>query len=438
MILSLIKNFLTLTLTSMRKITIYVLLVFTCFQSFSQESQTKSDTLRKDALNVFMDASDFIKNEIPYVNYVRDIKDAGVYIITTYQRTGSGGMQYSYFLVGQHEFSGMRDTITVATTPDETQDGIREKQVRTLKMGLMRYVAKTPLSKYMKISFSEPLSETVSTDKWDSWVFRTSFNGYLDAQKTYNTSYLNGNFSANRVTKDWKINLSARYSYSIDKFDIDGQKYSSDNNSKSLNALIVKSITDHWSYGGSFFIGSSSYSNLQISSSLMPGIEYDIFPYSESTRRQLRLLYKVGFNYADYMDTTIYDKTKESLWLHSITAAYEVVQKWGSIDISLGYSNYFHDWSKNNLSINGFIDLRIAKGLSLNFGGGASLIHDQLGLVKGGATKEEVLLRRKELATQFQYFTMFGFSYTFGSIYNNVVNPRFGNGGGGGMMISFN
>ena len=87
------------------------------------------------------------------------------------------------------------------------------------------------------------------------------------------------------------------------------------------------------------------------------------------------------------------------------------------------------------MSLNGYLDLRIAKGLSVNFGGGASLIHDQLGLVKGGATTEEVLLRRKELATQFQYFTSFGFTYTFGSIYNNVVNPRFGNSGGGGMTI---
>jgi hypothetical protein len=406
--------------------------------SFSQVTPTKSDTLRKDALNVFMEASDFIRKEIPYVNYVRDIKDAGVYIISTDQSTGSGGREYSYFLVGQNSFQGMKDTLTFTTTPDETEDGIRQKKVNTLKIGLMRYVAKTPLSKYMKISFTEPLSETVSTDKWDSWVFRTSFNGYLDAQKSYKSSYLNGNFSANRVTKEWKINMNARYSYSKDKYDIDGVPYISENNSKSANALIVRSINDHWSYGGTVFIAAASYSNLKLTSAFMPGIEYDIFPYSESTRRQLRLLYKAGFNNVNYIDTTVYDKTKENLWLHSFTAAYQVIQKWGSIDISMGYSNYFHDWSKNNLSLNGFIELRIAKGLSVNFGGGASLIHDQLGLVKGGATTEEVLLRRKELATQFQYFTMFGFSYTFGSIYNNVVNPRFGNGSGGGMSISFN
>ncbi|MBA4321811.1 MAG: hypothetical protein C0408_03230 [Odoribacter sp.] len=422
----------------MKRIGSLLLLIIICSHSFSQNAQTKSDTLRKDGLNVFMEVSDYIRKEIPYVNYVRDIKEAGVYIISTNQRTGSGGMEYSYFLVGQHEFKGMRDTLTFVTTPDETEDGIREKEVNTLKMGLMRYVAKTPLSKFLRISFSEPLSETVSSDKWDSWVFRTSFNGYLNAQKSYKSSYLNGNLSANRVTKDWKINLRARYSYSIDNYDIAGVPYISDNNSKSFNALIVKSLSDHWSYGGSGYIGSSSYSNIKLSSSLMPGIEYDIFPYSESTRRQFRLLYKLGFNYVNYMDTTVYDKTKENLWLHSFTAAYEVVQKWGSVNVSLGYSNYFHDWSKNNLSLNGFLDFRIAKGLSVNFGGGASLIHDQLGLVKGGATTEEVLLRRKELATQFQYFTMFGFSYTFGSIYNNVVNPRFGNSGGGGMSISFN
>jgi hypothetical protein len=30
---------------------------------------------------------------------------------------------------------------------------------------------------------------------------------------------------------------------------------------------------------------------------------------------------------------------------------------------------------------------------------------------------------------------MLGLSYTFGSIYTNVVNPRFGRAGGGGMTI---
>jgi len=194
----------------MQKITSFIVLTLLFFTAFSQETPTKTDTLRKDALNVFMETSDYIRKEIPYVNYVRDIKDAGVYIISTYQNTGSGGSERTYFLVGQLENAGMKDTISFVTSPDETQDQIRIKEVRTLKMGLMRYVAKTPLSKYMKISFSEPLSETVSSDKWNSWVYKASFSGWLDGQQSYKSTNLRGNISASRVTAKWKINLSGK------------------------------------------------------------------------------------------------------------------------------------------------------------------------------------------------------------------------------------
>ena len=77
--------------------------------SLSLSAQEASDTIRKDALNVFMDASDYIRKEIPYVNYVRDIRDAGLYIISTSETTGSGGREYTYFFIGQNEFEGMRD-----------------------------------------------------------------------------------------------------------------------------------------------------------------------------------------------------------------------------------------------------------------------------------------------------------------------------------------
>ena len=421
----------------MKKITMFLMMAIFCLNAFCQEIATKSDTLRKDALNVYMTASDYLRKEIPYVNYVRDIKDAGVYIISTSQQTGSGGFEYSYFLVGQNENAGMRDTIKFVTSPDETQDEVRIKEVRTIKMGLMRYVAKTPLSKYMNISFTEPLSESVSTDKWNSWVFRSSASAFLQAEKTYSGSYLSGSISASRITKDWKVNLRGNLNENEDKYVIDDTTtIKSTNSSKSFNALIVKSINDHWSVGGTFRFGASSYNNERFKYSLMPGIEYDLFPYSESTRRQLRILYTAGFNYENYVDSTIYDKVKENLWMHNLTVSYEVVQKWGNIDLSVGYSNYLHDWKKNNLYIQGFLDLRIAKGLSINIGGSASLIHDQLGLVKKDIPVDEILLRRQQLATQYSYFTSFGLTYTFGSIYNNVVNPRFGNSGGGGMSFS--
>ena len=414
-----------------------IIVLFSCLV-ISQQMCAQVDTLRKDALKVFMDATDYIRKEIPYVNYVREIRDADLYIITTSQRNGAGGYEYTYFITGQKSFAGMRDTLTFTANPDETEESRRQKEVNTLKMGLMRYVAKTPLAKYLRISFSEPMSETVSSDKWNSWVFRSSLNGYLNGRKTYNSNYVSGNISASRITENWKININARYYTNNSKYIIGDDIVKSHSDSKYLTSLVVKSISDHWSVGGSATIGSSSYNNKEFYFNIMPGIEYDLFPYSESTRRQLRILYSAGINFVQYTDTTIYDKIKENLWLHSLSAAYEVVQKWGSIDFTLTYSNYLHDWSKNNLSIDGYLSLRVAKGLNVTFGGGASLIHDQLSLVKQNLSYDEILLQRKEIATQYEYFTSFGLTYTFGSIYNNVVNPRFGNSSGGGMMIIMN
>ena len=184
----------------MKRIILAAVLIFNIVNCQSQEAAVQSDTLRKDALNVFMESTDYIRKEIPYVNYVRDIRDAGVYIISTSQRTGSGGYEYTYFLVGQHEFEGMRDTISFVTTPDETTEGYRQKMVRTLKMGLMRYVARTPLAQYMNISFSQPLSETVTGDRWKSWVFKGSLSSYLNGEKTYKYYYLTGNLAAAKIT----------------------------------------------------------------------------------------------------------------------------------------------------------------------------------------------------------------------------------------------
>jgi len=83
-----------------------------------------------------------------------------------------------------------------------------------------------------------------------------------------------------------------------------------------------------------------------------------------------------------------------------------MVQKWGSASVTLSYSNYFHDWSKNNLSLYSNINVRIIKGLSVNWWISTSLVHDQLNLVKKGMSSEDILLRRKAMATQYYYYTI--------------------------------
>lgn len=38
----------------------------------------------------------------------------------------------------------------------------------------------------------------------------------------------------------------------------------------------------------------------------------------------------------------------------------------------------------------------------------------------------DILIRLRQLQSGYSYFMSVGLSYTFGSIFNNVVNPRFG------------
>jgi len=400
-------------------------------QLYSQETESDVDTLRKDALNVFMEASDYIKKEIPYINYVRDRKVADVYIISTSESTGSGGTVSTFFIVGQGKYSGMADTIKCNISPDDTPDIKRSKEVKALKMGLIRYIAKTPLAQFMNISFTEPLSETVSSDKWNSWVYAANLWAYISGQSTYKINYLSGMLSANRITEKSKFESSISLDIETDKIKYQEEDfdttYISTYKQKSGYLSYVKSINNHWSAGGSINVLSFTYSNYDLSINIAPGIEYDLFPYTESTRRLLTFLYKAGVEINNYTEETDRFKMKETVAYHSLAAHMSYIQKWGSISGTLTWSNYFFDWSYNKLRLYTTTRLRLFKGVQFNIQGQVSLVHDQISLPREGASLEDVLLRRKMQRTTYQYYTSIGLTYTFGSIYNNVVNPRFGN-----------
>ena len=397
----------------------------------AQDREEEEGLAQNGALRVYISTNDddisidFIREEIPVIDHVRDPGDAQVYIIITSQPTGALGMEYTFFLIGQHEFSAMADTLTYTSDSDHTLEKTREGQVHTLKMGLMRYIVRTPMSINTRIDFTEAENEVHTEDKWNSWIIRLFLGGQLRGERTYKYSNIWGGFNTARVTEDWKIEFSADMAHTVDKYKLDEGDLISANQFYATDALVVKSLGTNWSVGAKAHVGSYTFSNYRLKYYLFPGIEYNIFPYAESTRKQIRFMYSTGPVFHHYFDTTIYNKMNEQLWGHRLDIAAEVVQKWGSLDAYLGWKNYFHDWSKNNLSFRSSANIRIAKGLQIRFSGGVSMIHNQLSLVKGGASTEEILVRQRELATQYSVYTNLTIFYTFGSIYSSVVNPRF-------------
>ena len=407
---------------------IFLLFVISVFSLYSQNDSILN---RNSALKLFIsdDACDleFLKHEITFVNYVRDRTEAQVYILASNQNTGSGGTNHLLFFIGQKEFVGKNDTISYSTRIDATADEIRNKNIQMIKIGLIPYVAKTPMIDNISISYDATESKEEVKDKWNSWVFQFDASSYLNGEKSY--SYFSGNsgLSASRITEKSKIEISTGYYYNKNKYDTGDEIIESVSKSAWGSLLIVKSLTNHWSAGISLDCNNSTYSNIDFSYNIYPAIEYNIFPYSESSRKQIRIKYNIGFESNNYTDTTIYLKTKENLLGESLGIAFKTIQKWGSISMSVSGENYLHDFSKNSLYTSSTISLKIVKGLSFNLSGSYYFIHNQISLRKEGASVEEILLSQRQLATSYSYYCSVGLQYTFGSIFNNVVNPRFGN-----------
>jgi hypothetical protein len=322
----------------------------------------------------------------------------------------------------------MNDTLAFVSAQDATQDDVRKAMVQSLNMGLLRYVAKTSFADQFSIIYNgEESEQKIIEDKWDNWVFRLGANGYHRGEESSQSLSIRSGFSADRITENWKFRSSLDVNYNEDHFEKDDGDITSFSKSQKVSGLLVKSLSDHWSAGIYSTASASTYSNLKSSFNASPAIEYNLYPYSESTHRELRFLYRVGYQYNYYDEQTVYDKIKEGLVQQGLTIDWELKEPWGSIDTRFTASNYFHDLDKNRLEFFSRIRLSLFRGFSLDVNGGYTSIHDQLSLAKGEVSTEELLLRRKQLATQYRFWSSVGFSYTFGSIYNNVVNPRFGN-----------
>jgi len=244
-------------------------------------------------------------------------------------------------------------------------------------------------------------------------VFTVSTSTNLNGQKQTRSAYVNGSVNANRTTANWKLDFSVNESYSEDVFkdvplfdtlgnQIGSQDIRSFSRQYSGNVLIVKSLGPHWSAGLQGFANHSTFGNLDLSVSFGPGLEYNVYPYAQSTRRQLTLQYGITPLYADYTDSTIYSKTRETIVRQSLTAALSVTQPWGSANMSLTGSHLLQDFKQNRVVLFGSVSLRLVKGLSLSVFGDVERIHDQRALPAAGATPSEILLRRRELLTSFK------------------------------------
>ena len=267
-------------------------------------------------------------------------------------------------------------------------------------------------------------------------MFDLGFFGDLSGEESNNTTALSGFGLASRTTDAWKLQIGVDALYDLDRFNFDDDVFTSISRSSAVTGLVVKSIGRQWAVGVGGSVVSSTFTNQRNSVRFAPTVEYNIYPYDESSRRQLTISYAVGMSALRYREPTIFGKTRETKPDGRFHVFAGAIQPWGTLDVSLEASHFIDEPRNYRVVGLGSVGYRLVQGLSLDVSGGASLIRDQIYLPRRGASDEEVLLRRRRLATNYDYQLSIGLTFTFGSIFDSVVNSRL-SGSSGNFLRRF-
>ena len=403
---------------------------YTLPQNLSRNNQEVTASVN-EALRVFLDCDEcdfnYIRINIPFVNFTRDPELAQVHIIISINNTGSGGKRYNLKFVGRENFMGIDQSLFYFSAESDSKGIRNEGLTQIIKMGLMPYISQTETAPDIIIKYDSEngsAKQREGYDPWNSWIFNIDFSSALEAEESQNEITLVSTFQADRTTENWKFRSDFEYEYLEENFDDGGEKIKSILKQSESDIKIVKSINNHWSVGLVAGANTSTSKNIDLKLDFAPAIEYNIFPWDLLDRKIFTAAYQVGIRSFNYIEETIYNKESEFLPYEALRLELELREPWGEVDASLEGSHFFKSLKYYQIELTTNVSFRLTRGFSIVFDIEAENIHDQLYLAKGDASLEEILLKRRQLSTSYDVKLSFGIRYTFGSIYNNIVNRR--------------
>lgn len=405
----------------------FTLFTFLLFQTgFSQE-----ETKAKGRIKLFIECScerSYIRQEINFVDHVRDQGLANVNLFIYDIANGSGGRTYKLEFEGVGAYEGTLAQRSYDTNVNMTADEVRNGLVVTVKSGLLVYLIQSDLAEKIDYKITaEGLSQQQDIDfddPWNNWIFEVYGEADLDRETSRREFEYEVGFESDHVTENWRIRTDLQLNQANAEFERDDETFTSERFRYSGAGSIVRSLSDHWSAG--IFGGArhDTFTNLDFRYYFTPAIEYNIFPYREVLRREIVFAYKIGYFHNDYIEPTIFGQMQEGIFNHSLDVQVRYRQPWGNIYSRLRGSTFLDDFEKNRVQLFGRFSIRVFKGLAISFSGDFEIIRDQINLPAGDASIEDVLLQQRQIATDFELGFGFGLSYTFGSAFNNIINTR--------------
>ncbi len=372
---------------------------------------------------------DYYKNEIAHLVFVRDQRLADFTVLFRVIRTGSGGDEYTLEFSGKNGYEGITVQEKFNATPNMSQSNIREGLLATLNRGSLHYLIHSPLAANIEyevkgLNNGQPADSI--RDKWNLWIFNINTNLFGSGQEYTSNLSLGANFSANRTSEKNLFETGFWYNKNSSVFKIEGQDpirytileygvYSQD----------AVTLGKHWALGYNSAVYAATVSNLRSNLIIAPTVEYNIYPYSEATKRQFRFNYQVGIRQSNYVDPSYRNHMSDLFLSQFFNIRYRLVKNWGNIGMGVGLLHLYDTENYYNLNFSPSISWNILKGLNFNIQGSYSIVRDQYFLKLDDATSTEIITGQTQLKSAYNFFLSMGINYSFGSIYNNVVNVRF-------------
>ena len=298
---------------------------------------------------------------------------------------------------------------------------------RVIRVGLARYAVETSAGGALDV---QPVivSRGVARpedDRWNFWIFSLGMNGSYSGESRQKFLSLAPSAAANRTTADWKISIRADENYSKSTFEFgDGTSFEDITRNLDAGFQMVKTLGDHWGGGVGGDFQHSTFYNLNPSYRGAAALEYNVFPYAQSSQRAWTFAYFTGATRFNYEEETIFNVLHETLVNHGGLMQLDLRRPWGSSSIDVVALQFAREPSQYSLTTSGSLNYRVVRGLGIFISGDYSLVRNQRYLAKRGASDEEVLVRRRALATSSSVSVSLGLTYTFGSIFNSTVNTR--------------
>ena len=420
-------------LKSRRFVVIRLIVLFLIFLFAQDVVSAQSSSRLKPIPNVYLDCNvcdvTYIRSNITFVNYVRDQDDADIYLTITDLRTAGGGREFTLTYRGLRDFSTRRDTLRYISSSTDTSDERRVGLNRHIKIGLVPFVMGTVAMRNLDVFYEASVEEDPDDeplhDPWRGWVFDVNMRSWLNGQSTEKNLGLYSGIFAEWITEDWKIRTRLRGELNRREVELRDGVARSIRDWGEYWGIYAYSLNEHASIGLYTRTNFARNSNIKSNVEASPAFEYNFYPYSEYQQRRFIVRYRITPSYRTYYETTVLGQDSEFLVHQNLFALLRYDRPWGRVNVSLSGSNFFHDLSLNRFEFNPSLDLRIVRGFSVSFSGRYRIINDQISLPAADQSDDCFALGNCQRPTSYDYSVSFGLTYTFGSIYNNVVNPRF-------------